>query len=554
MNTVQLYKYINSITDQIPIIHSYSNKSVYDYWNTEEVKYGSVVFSLKSVSAREDGTTYSGVLYYGDRVLEDRSNVDALYADGTTVIQTILNTLADSEFVEVSYPTTITFFEQEFADQLAGAYANVTLIVRGSGVCDGIIPTLIYPKDEFDPDNYYTSTQVDSLLIRYDALVEEKLEGVVRSTDLAHYVTKEDLDDRGYLDHIPSNYVTKLQLDGVLNEKSYLTHIPDGYVTASYLDEKLEKEGFIREIPTNVVTEEELSSRGFLTEIPSKYITAEELSSRGFLTELPTNVVTEEELSSRGFLTEIPNNLVTKEYLAGKRYLTEIPANYITAEELSSRRYLTEVAPYFVTEDEIAEQHFATQTYVTEKISQIKTNFDPSRYYTKNQSDDKFATKEDVENIDLTDYYTKGEIDDRFATKEDVQNVDLADYYTKSQTDAKFATKEDLEDVDVDLSDYATKNYVAQEIVRVNTNGSIDLSDYATKKELDDAVSDIDIGNYYTKEEVDTALNNIDLDNYYTKGEIIDMIGKINTVLDSVLNDVDTIELNNTLYDLLYEN
>ena len=152
MNTVNLYRYIKSITDQMPLVHSYSNKSVYDYWNTEEVKYGSVAFSVKSVSAREDTTSYNGILYFGDRLLEDRSNVEDIYADATTTLQTILNTLAESDVVEVSYPISITYFEQKFADQLAGAYADVNLIVRGDVGCDSLTPTLIYPNDNFDPE------------------------------------------------------------------------------------------------------------------------------------------------------------------------------------------------------------------------------------------------------------------------------------------------------------------------------------------------------------------------------------------------------------------
>jgi hypothetical protein len=42
------------------------------------------------------------VLYYGDRLLQDDSNANAVYADGINVLQTIINSL--EEELEVSSP------------------------------------------------------------------------------------------------------------------------------------------------------------------------------------------------------------------------------------------------------------------------------------------------------------------------------------------------------------------------------------------------------------------------------------------------------------------
>ena len=84
---------------------------------------------------------------------------------------------------------------------------------------------------------------------------------------------------------------------------------------------------------------------------------------------------------------------------------------------------------------------------------------------------EKYATKEDLNNMNLSDY----------ATKEELNNIDLS----------KYATKEDLNNID--LSDYATKEEL----------NNIDLSDYATKSELQSVFQS---GNNVKKQLVDTLI------------------------------------------------
>ena len=630
MNTVNLYRYIKSITDQMPLVHSYSNKSVYDYWNTEEVKYGSVVFSVKSVSAREDTTSYNGILYFGDRLLEDRSNVEDIYADATTTLQTILNTLAESDVVEVSYPVSITYFEQEFADQLAGAYADVNLIVRGDVGCDGLIPALIYPNDNFDPENYYTKDQVDSILARYDSILDDKIVDFVKETDLAEYVSKTELEEKGYLDHIPSNYVTDAKLSDVLKDKAYLTEIPEGYITENELDVKLQKGGYLTEIPANYVTEAKLAEQGYLTEIPPQYVTETELGERGYLDHVPDNYVTKQALEERGYLTEIPARYVTEAKLAEQGYLTEIPPQYVTETELAKLEYVPKDyvdslvgeafhSDDYYTKDQVREG-FATKAYVADEIVKIQTGgqVDLTGYVTKLELEDrkyltevpsKYVTETELaEKGFLTEipskYVTEAELEDRkylteipsyyvteselsekgylteipskyvteselaaqgYATKEYVKQqvanveVDLTDYATKSYVDAEI---DKIQAGDVDLSDYytktesnnrfATKAYVAEEIAKVQSGGSIDLSGYVTDQELEDALKnvEVDLSGYYTRSQTDAKFTTktyvdekvanveVDLTGYATEVYVNGLVGDINSILNSVLNDI----------------
>lgn len=149
MNIVQLNQYIEKIARCIQIVHSYSSQSPYEYWNAKgDVQYGSVCFCIKKSRMRSNTITYDAVLYYGDRVVDTPSNKEQIWSDANNVIQNIVGTInmqSDGE-VTVSYPYDITNFEQKFADNLAGAYATLSIDTRGTGECGD----LLYGYEEED--------------------------------------------------------------------------------------------------------------------------------------------------------------------------------------------------------------------------------------------------------------------------------------------------------------------------------------------------------------------------------------------------------------------
>ena len=129
MNTRELVQYIKTIADNIPIVMSFNDTDPYTYWNSQEVKYGSVIFAVKGYNQLSGVTRYNCVIYYGDRVLKDESNVNNIYTDAQTTINTIITNveLADGTVTVVSGSPTITFFRQRFLDELAGGYCNFTI-------------------------------------------------------------------------------------------------------------------------------------------------------------------------------------------------------------------------------------------------------------------------------------------------------------------------------------------------------------------------------------------------------------------------------------------
>lgn len=129
MNTRQLIEYIHSIADSIEIVHSFNDSDPYSYWNSKEVKYGSVIFSVSGYTLLNGVTRYQCILYYGDRLLADESNVNDLYSDAQSVINHILKNidLSDSSLVVATNTPSVTFFTQKFLDNLAGGYCKFSI-------------------------------------------------------------------------------------------------------------------------------------------------------------------------------------------------------------------------------------------------------------------------------------------------------------------------------------------------------------------------------------------------------------------------------------------
>ena len=140
MNIVQLNNFIEKIVSCTETVKSFYTNSVYECWNAEEVKYGSISFCITKTQMRERTMTYDAIIYYGDRLLEDKSNRNAIWSDATQVIQSIIGTVnsVDGE-ITISYPYNLTLFEQKFADELAGAYAEISIEVEGVGECGDLL-------------------------------------------------------------------------------------------------------------------------------------------------------------------------------------------------------------------------------------------------------------------------------------------------------------------------------------------------------------------------------------------------------------------------------
>ena len=125
MNIQELITHIKNQASKLQMVKSILDGDVYKNWNTSQLKYGSVNVAVESITRNDNYISYDIVLYYGDRLLQDDSNANAVYADGINVLQTIINSL--EEELEVSSPIQYTPFIQSFADYLGGVYCRLTI-------------------------------------------------------------------------------------------------------------------------------------------------------------------------------------------------------------------------------------------------------------------------------------------------------------------------------------------------------------------------------------------------------------------------------------------
>ena len=135
MNVVELNKYIAKVALATPLVESYYNDSPYDVWNTKEVKYGSVCWDVTTVNVFTSYQNYRCLFYYGDRLTENRTNRNAIRTDAINVLKSIMQVLYETDGMDVTFSDTYNFYEQDFGDELCGAWIECTISVRSDGIC-----------------------------------------------------------------------------------------------------------------------------------------------------------------------------------------------------------------------------------------------------------------------------------------------------------------------------------------------------------------------------------------------------------------------------------
>ena len=256
MNIVQLNNFIEKIVSCTEVVKSFYTNSVYECWNAEEVKYGSISFCITKTQMRERTMTYDAIIYYGDRLLEDKSNRNAIWSDATQVIQSIIGTVnsVDGE-ITISYPYNLTLFEQKFADELAGAYAEISIEVEGVGECgdllygyeneegvklESVVKTFtingeydIVPSDGFDA--------ISDVKVIVDVPIQSK--SVEFNSNGSYNVTPDS--EYVAMDNVGVNVNIPMQSKSVIYSEAgdYQVTPDDGYEALSKVDVKVSLEG-----------------------------------------------------------------------------------------------------------------------------------------------------------------------------------------------------------------------------------------------------------------------------------------------------------------------
>jgi hypothetical protein len=143
--------------------------------------------------------------------------------------------------------------------------------------------------------------------------------------DLTAYVTHEELNQSGYISSIPSNYITEDELDNMAYAtESYVSQYvaehagPTPDLSAYVTKDELNQAGYISSIPSNYITEDELdnmayATQSYVTNYVATYAPTPDLSSYVTKDELNNaSYVSHTELNNAGYATSIDLQLATK--------------------------------------------------------------------------------------------------------------------------------------------------------------------------------------------------------------------------------------------------
>ena len=555
MNINILNKVIKGISEQIPLVNSFYTQTPYESWNVAEVKYGSVSFVVTETTTNEQTTTYSGMLYYADRLTEDKSNLDSVHSDAATVIQTIVGALnqSDDEYILVDYPVGITLFEQSFCDNLAGGYANISINVEAMGECftdEYSVPEII------GTSAYYTKDEIETLFP-----LREQLSTVAYSGSFS------DLKD------VPT-LTTEVQYNNLYNRVSDVIKttekLESNKVDKTTFNEVIKSLGGDLSGVTTLaafnafVNGQNQINTNFAVELKNK------VSSAYFQNEMSNiNKLIDTKLSSSYFDTfKVDNNtrFTTLQNSIDKKVSNDTFAQTIDG----VNKVITNVAVEVGTK--LDKDYFdgwkdnIISTLSTKLATQTFTNT-MSNIYTKSEVDKLVATgggtgvdEEQVEEI--VNSVVNDAIDN---IKEDlIESVrvdldSLVEEEIQSQV-GEFVTQDQLEDVVLEqynviiqspefkeeLSSVANET-ITELVGDIVTEAELKSKNYATKYYVDDrfnaADSNITATNerfdgYYNKTEVDNKVNNVkvDLSDYYTKSEVDNLDSSINSKFNNHYN------------------
>ena len=173
--------------------------------------------------------------------------------------------------------------------------------------------------------------------------------------DMSGYYTKEQIDSKGYLTEIPSEYLTENELEG------------RGYATTTQVDAK---QDIISDL--NAIRLGATAGATALQAVPAEYVTDDELTNKGFATityvdekvadlvdGAPETLDTLDELAAalkdnKDIVDVLNNSIASKQdkiddldsirsnASKGATALQSVPSDYVTETELNNKGYLTE--------------------------------------------------------------------------------------------------------------------------------------------------------------------------------------------------------------------
>ena len=136
MNISNFYDTIKDIALKTKTVESFYIGDVYTNWNSLNITYGSFDVNINYIRRVGNYNIVNLSLYYGGKLKNDSSNLFQIQSDGFNVIINVINHLKENFEIEDFEQIQIFPFWQQFADVLAGCYADVNIYLPVEDTCE----------------------------------------------------------------------------------------------------------------------------------------------------------------------------------------------------------------------------------------------------------------------------------------------------------------------------------------------------------------------------------------------------------------------------------
>ena len=136
MNFQSFYDTIKQIALNTLTVESFYIVDVYTNFNSLNINYGSFDVNINYIRRVGNFNIVNCSFYYGGKLKNDSSNLFEIQSNGYNVIINVINHLKENFEIEDVEDIQIFPFWQQFADILAGCYADVNIFVPVEDTCE----------------------------------------------------------------------------------------------------------------------------------------------------------------------------------------------------------------------------------------------------------------------------------------------------------------------------------------------------------------------------------------------------------------------------------
>ena len=135
MDISNFYNIVKQIALNTRTVESFHNTDPYTVWNSLNMVYPSFNCNINFIRRVGNFNIVNCSFYYGGKLKNDSSNLFQIQSNGFNAIINVINHLKENFEIENLEDIQIFPFWQQFADVLAGCYADVNIFVPVEDTC-----------------------------------------------------------------------------------------------------------------------------------------------------------------------------------------------------------------------------------------------------------------------------------------------------------------------------------------------------------------------------------------------------------------------------------